>query len=59
MNSGSRLAVCSLSSMYAVVPPTEASTPVPATAAGITSSRSVCTRSSVASSCTRWWARPR
>ena len=35
MNRGSRLAVCSLSSMNAaVVPPTEASTPVPATAAG-------------------------
>ena len=52
MNRGSRLAVCSLSSMKAaVVPPTDASTPVPATAVGMTSSRSVCTRSSVASSC--------
>ena len=52
INHGSRLAVCSLSSMKAaVVPPTDASTPVPATAAGMTSSRSVCTRSSVASSC--------
>ena len=52
MNSGSRLAVSSLSSMNAaVVPPTDASAPVPPTAPGSTSSRSVCTRLSVASSC--------
>ncbi len=52
MNSGSRLAVCSLSSMNAaVVPPTDASTPVPASAGGSTSSRSAWTRSSVASAC--------
>jgi hypothetical protein len=52
MISGRRPAVASLSSMNAaVVPPTDASAPVPATAPGSTWSRSVCTRRSVASSC--------